>query len=280
LADVTDETAIDGTEANLAPRVTTGARSQVPAGRRRLILQLLRARGSVSVAHLEQQFGISAMTARRDLSVLEEEGLAHRTYGGAVLPASAAVEDSFEQRIGQAVEAKTRLAQATLSLVGDGETVFADCSTSSYFAIRELIGAGRDVTVVTNSLPVMQLVSDAARSELVGLGGSYRIVARSFVGPDTVRAARSLLADKALISVKGLTSDGALSDPDPLEAEVKRVMIEQSTESIFLLDGSKLDERGLVVVANLEDLSVVLAADVSDGEALRLGKLGHNVRRV
>jgi DeoR/GlpR family transcriptional regulator of sugar metabolism len=276
LADAPDGTALDGPA---APRGAQGARAKVPAGRQRLILQLLRARGSVSVADLETEFGISAMTARRDLRVLEEEGHAHRTYGGAVLPASAAIEDSFEQRIGQAVQAKMRLAQAVLDLVADGETIFVDSSTTAYFALRELIAAGREVTVVTNSLPVMQLVGDAARSELVGLGGSYRVVSRSFVGPDTVRTARSLLADKALISVKGLTSDGALSDPDPLEAEVKRVMIEQSTESILLLDASKLEGRGLAVIANLEDVSLVLAADVSDGEAAQLGKLARNVRR-
>ncbi len=277
MADHPDGAAVDRTS---EPRPVQGTRAQVPAGRRRLILQLLRARGSISVADLEQEFGISAMTARRDLRMLEEEGLAHRTYGGAVLPTSAALEDSFEQRIGRAVEAKARLAQATLDLVADGETILVDSSTTSYFAIRELISAGRELIVVTNSLPVMQLVGDAARAELVGLGGSYRPVARSFVGPDTVRTARSLLADKALISVKGLTSDGALSDPDPLEAEVKRAMIEQSTEPILLLDATKLEGRGLAVIANLEDVALVLAAGISDSEALRLGKLARNVRRV
>jgi len=277
LADHTDAAAVDRAA---APRAAQGSRAQVPAGRRRLILQLLRTRGSVSVADLEQEFGISAMTARRDLRMLEEEGLANRTYGGAVLPASAAGEDSFEQRIGQAVEAKARLAQATVDLIADGETVFVDSSTTSYFAIRELIGAGRELIVVTNSLPVMQLVGDAARAELVGLGGSYRPVARSFVGPDTVRTARSLLADKALISVKGVTSDGALSDPDPLEAEVKRAMIEQSTQPILQLDASKLESRGLAVIANLEDVALVIAAGISESEAVRLGTLARNVRRV
>lgn len=274
MADQTDGAAVDRTSA------VQGARAQVPAGRRRLILQLLRTRGSVSVADLEREFGISAMTARRDLRVLEEEGLAHRTYGGAVLPASAAVEDSFEQRIGQAVEAKARLAQASVDLIADGETIFVDSSTTAYFAIRELISAGRELIVVTNSLPVMSLVGDAARAELVGLGGTYRPVARSFVGLDTVRTARSLLADRALISVKGLTSDGALSDPDPFEAEVKRAMIEQSTEPILLLDASKLEGRGLAVIANIEDVALVLAAGISDSEALQLGKLARNVRRV
>jgi DeoR/GlpR family transcriptional regulator of sugar metabolism len=256
-----------------------GARAHLPAGRQRQILQLLRARGSVSVAALEKEFGISAMTARRDLRVLEEDGLAHRTYGGAVLPASAAIEDSFEQRIAQAVEAKTSLATAVVEIVAEDETVFVDSSTTAYYAVRELLSAGRELTVVTNSLPVMQLVGDGGRGELVALGGSYRPVARSFVGPETVRTGRSLLADTALISVKGLTSDGALSDPDPLEAEVKRVMIEQSTQSILLLDASKLEGRGLAVIASLEDVSLVIAAGISDAEALRLGKLARNVRR-
>jgi DeoR family transcriptional regulator of aga operon len=133
---------------------------------------------------------------------------------------------------------------------------------------------------VTNALPVMQLVADAPRAQLVALGGSFRPVVRSFVGPETVRAARALLGDKALISVKGLTSEGALSDPDPLEAEVKRVMIEQSTEPIFLLDASKLQRRGLAIVANLEDLAVVLATNLDDEAAEHLSRLSSNVRRV
>jgi DeoR family transcriptional regulator of aga operon len=231
------------------------------------------------VSDLEQEFGISAMTARRDLRVLEDDGHAHRTYGGAVLPASAAVEDSFEQRMTQAVPEKERLARAAAELVSDGETLFADSSTTAYFALRELVALGREITVVTNALPVMQLLADAPRVELVALGGSFRPVARSFVGPETERAGRALLGDKALISVKGLTSEGALSDPDPLEAEVKRVMIEQSTEPILLLDGSKLEGRGLAIIANLEDVGVVLATGLDDDSARQLSRLTPNVRR-
>jgi DeoR family transcriptional regulator of aga operon len=262
------------------PKLATGARAQVPASRQRRTLELLRAQGSVSVADLEQEFGISAMTARRDLRVLEEEGHAHRTYGGAVVPAAAGVEDSFEQRLAQAVPAKERLARAVVDLVEDGETIFVDSSTTAYFALRELVAAGRELTVVTNALPVMQLLADASRVELVSLGGSFRPVARSFVGPETIRTGKSLLADKALVSVKGLTSDGALSDPDPLEAEVKRLMIEQSTEPLLLLDASKLEGRGLAVIASLEDVALVLAAGVDDAAALQLAKLARNVRRV
>jgi DeoR/GlpR family transcriptional regulator of sugar metabolism len=277
VTDTTESTEVDGAAPD---RAASRGRAQVPASRQQRVLQLLRAQGSVSVSDLEQEFGISAMTARRDLRVLEEEGQAHRTYGGAVLPAAAGVEDSFEQRMNEALDDKERLANAAADLVADGDTVFVDCSTSAYVALRELVARGRELTVVTNALPVMQLVADAPRVKLVALGGSFRPVVRSFVGPETVRGARALLGDKALISVKGLTSEGALSDPDPLEAEVKRVMIEQSTQSIFLLQASKLERRGLAIVANLEDLSVVFATGLDDDAADHLSRLAPNVRRV
>ncbi|MDX6503231.1 MAG: hypothetical protein QOE29_356 [Gaiellaceae bacterium] len=277
MTDTTESTGVDGTAPD---RAVSRGRAQVPASRQQRILQLLRASGSVSVADLEQEFGISAMTARRDLRVLEDDGQAHRTYGGAVLPAAAGVEDSFEQRMGEAIGEKERLARAAAELIADGDTVFADCSTSAYVALREVMALGRELTVVTNALPVMQLVADAPRVKLVALGGSFRPGVRSFVGPETVRAARAFLGDKALISVKGLTSEGSLSDPDPLEAEVKRVMIEQSTTPIFLLDASKLQRRGLAIVANLEDLAVVLATGLDDDAADHLSRLAANVRRV
>jgi DeoR family transcriptional regulator of aga operon len=277
VSDTPDGTA---TEEATVSRGVPGGRAQVPASRQQRILQLLRSQGSVSVADLESAFGISAMTARRDLRVLEEEGHAHRTYGGAVLPAAAAVEDSFEQRLGQAVEEKERLARAASGLIDDGDTVFVDSSTTAYFALRELVAAGREITVVTNALPVMQLIADVPRIDLVGLGGSFRPVARSFVGPETVRGGRALLGDKALVSVKGLTSEGALSDPDPLEAEVKRFMMEQSREPILLLDASKLEGRGLAIIGKLEDIAIVLAAGIGDDEAQQLARFVPDVRRV
>ena len=79
----------------------------VPAERRRQILELLRERGSVSVATVEELFGVSPMTARRDLALLAQEGRARRTHGGAVLPELAAHEDSFETRYEQEVSENT-----------------------------------------------------------------------------------------------------------------------------------------------------------------------------
>src|SRR6516165_1986038 len=95
-------------------RGRNGKRPVVPAERRRLILEMLREQGSLTVGAVEEAFEVSPMTARRDLALLAEGGHARRTHGGAVLPGLAAHEDSFHSRLEQNVEEKLRLARAVV----------------------------------------------------------------------------------------------------------------------------------------------------------------------
>ena len=160
----------------------------LPEIRRRAIAEHVRARGSSSVADLEQEFQVSSMTIRRDLRELDRQGLAKRTHGGAVAPGLAAHEDSFNQRLDIDVAAKERLAIDAASLVEPGETVFVDCSTSGYYAAREIISRGISVSIITNSVPIMQLVASTdANVELIGTGGWMRKLTLSLVGPAAVR---------------------------------------------------------------------------------------------
>src|SRR3954453_16159786 len=107
--------------------------------RRSAILELLRARGAVTVTEVEGRFGVSPMTARRDLAELARQGVARRTHGGAVLPSISAQEDSFSQRVEVATEAKGRLAEAAVAMVNPGETVFLDSSLTPYFVARRIV---------------------------------------------------------------------------------------------------------------------------------------------
>src|SRR3954447_11778162 len=108
---------------------TSEPRGLLADARRSAIAERLRSTGSVTVAELEEQFGVSSMTARRDLAGLERQGLARRTHGGAVMPAIAAHEDSFASRLEVAAEAKQALAVAAAAAVQQGESVFLDSST-------------------------------------------------------------------------------------------------------------------------------------------------------
>jgi len=92
------------------------------------------------------------MTARRDLALLAESGYARRTHGGAMLPELAAHEDSFQSRLEQDIDVKTRLGKAVAATLKPNETVFIDSSSSAY-VVREILEAGTPVTLLTNSLP-------------------------------------------------------------------------------------------------------------------------------
>ena len=254
----------------------------VPAQRRELIAARLRAAGSISVSELESEFGVSPMTARRDLQTLEREGRARRTHGGAVSPSLATQEDSFESRLTQSQASKESLGRAARELVEDGEAVFIDSSTTAYFAVRSLLAAGLRVTVLTNSVPVMELVARAElpQADLIGLAGSLRKATRSFVGPATIDAIERHFADKALFSVNGVAPGGVLTEADPLEAEVKRQMLARARRTILMLDGSKFERAGLSAIVEVKTIAKVLVADATPAQLQHLAAAGVDVEEV
>jgi DeoR/GlpR family transcriptional regulator of sugar metabolism len=229
--------------------------------RRSAIADLLRDAGAVTVTELESRFGVSPMTARRDLAELERQGVARRTHGGAVLPSISAKEDSFAQRVEIATDAKAKLAEVAVAMLAPRETVFLDSSSTTYFVARRIVEIGLGVTVITNSLPVMEIIaaSETPNVNLVGIGGTLRPLTRSYVGPYAVHTVLGHFADRLFLSVKGVTRDGVLTDADELEAEVKRSMIAQSEEPVLLIDDSKLGARGQNAIARITDVSTVLA---------------------
>jgi DeoR/GlpR family transcriptional regulator of sugar metabolism len=276
---MTQPTTEQGTPGSIPEAAELGA---IPEDRRRSIADLLLATGAVTVSQVETRFGVSAMTARRDLGELERRGLARRTHGGAVLPNAAGHEDSFDRRLNVATAPKRMLARAAIELLNPHDTVFLDSSTTTYFVAREIIASGVAATVLTNSLPIMTLLaSDAGPNiELIGVGGTLRTLTRSFVGAGATRTVNEHYADRLFLSVKGVVDGDTLTDADSLEADVKRSMIAHARESVLLIDGSKLTERGLIAIAPLSQISIALATDISADQAAALGRSGTTVRVV
>ena len=162
------------------------------------------------------------------------------------------------------------------------ETVFLDSSSTSYFVARRIVETGLATTVLTNSLPVMELVFNEGgpNVELIGVGGALRRLTRSFVGPFAVRTVQGHFADRLFLSAKGLTASGMMTDADALEAEVKRTMIAQAGESTLLVDSTKLAVRGLSLIGSVAELSNVLAHGLSGDEATMLQATGATVELI
>ena len=247
--------------------------------RRSMVTEMLQASGVVTITDLQARFGVSPMTARRDLAVLADRGVARRTHGGAVLPRIAAGENAFTHRLREAPDAKARLAEAAFAMLSAGETVFLDASSTTYFVARLIAERGLAVRVITNSLPVLQELSgsDQEAIEVVAIGGTFRRLTCSYVGPAAVRSVRDHFADRLLMSVTGVSGGGVMTDADVLEAEVKRAMLEQAERSVLMLDDSKLSARGRQAIGPVSQVSLVLADGLAADATAQLAELGADV---
>lgn len=237
--------------------------------RRRLIADKLRKSGGITVAELKHEFGISAMTARRDLNELERLGIARRSHGGAVAVSFSAHESDFEARIHAARDVKRQLARLAVTLVRPGGSVFLDGSSTSYYIAEELISADLPITVITNALPVLQRLGElaSARIAVVATGGELRHRSQSFVGPDAVHTIKTRFADIVFLSAKGISHDGHLTEADAFAAEVKRTMIAHAERRVLVFDASKFGERGLTTICELSELTTVVTDDSADFRA-------------
>ena len=140
-------------------------------------------------------------------------------------------------------EGEARLADAAFAVLAGGETVFLDSSSTAYLVACRIAEGACHVKVITNSGPIMQVLAcvDYPKLELFAVGGTLRRPPGSYVGPASVSAIRQHFADKAFLSVTGMTPSGVLTDADEHEAAVKRAMIEQAEEAVlFLLDTEEL----------------------------------------
>ena len=129
------------------------------------------------------------MTVRRDLATLQEEGHARRTHGGAVALGYARHETEFAARVKTNRKLKERIAGAAVALVRAEDAVFLDGSSTSYYIARELLERDLEITLLTNSLPILTLVSQtgAGSANLIVTGGELRRRSLSFCGPHAVR---------------------------------------------------------------------------------------------
>ena len=119
--------------------------------RRNLILEKLQEEKKVVVSELSQQFGVSEETIRRDLEKLEKEGLATKSYGGAVLNESTSIDMPFNVRKKANVSGKQKIAEIVASLIHDGDHIILDASSTAVF-VAKAIKDKENLTVITNSI--------------------------------------------------------------------------------------------------------------------------------
>ncbi len=228
------------------------------------ILERLRTAGPTEVAALSRELGVSGATVRRDLTYLEAEGMLRRVHGGAAPLGTA--EPPFEVVAGDHQDAKHRVAAVAAGLVRDGDVLLVDIGTTTHHLARAL--RGREVTVITSSLPVYEELADDEAVELIVLGGVVRRNYRSLVGFLTEQAIRQVHADVLFLGTSGVRRDGSVLDTTAVEVPVKRAMLEAAERAVLVADASKFPGRGIARVCGPADLAAVVTEPGSDPETL------------
>lgn len=204
-----------------------------------MILEMVRANGAVSLRELARVVQTSEVTVRRDVRVLEAEGLLDRRHGGAVLPGGFAGESGFPQRSMAATAEKTAIAEFAAGLVGEGEAIVVGAGSTTQELARRLARVP-GLTVVTNSLLVAQALAHANRVEVVMTGGTLRGSNYALVGSGAEQALHGLRVSRAFLSGAGLTAERGLSTPNMLAASVDRALVSAAAEVVVLADHTKL----------------------------------------
>lgn len=236
------------------------------AERQDLLLALIETQQRVSVPDIVQRFAVSAATARRDLEALAEQGKIRRYHGGALALREAPPEPPAMQRRSEQKEEKARIGAAAAALVQDGDTVFLSSGTTVLEVARGL-RERRRLTVITNSLPVMNALADLEDLTLLCLGGVLRRSELSLVGPVAEQAVREVRADKVIIGLRGLDLDHGLTNADLQETRIDRIMLEAAREVIVVADHTKLARASMARVAPI-DVVDMLVTDTQAPDAL------------
>lgn len=225
------------------------------------ILDHLAAAGSVSVAVLAAELGVSDMTIRRDLLELERDGRLLRVHGGAVLaetPASVAMdseEPRFDARLRRGSDAKSAIAACAAGIVAGYRTCAIDVGTTTYLMAGHLREAGH-LKVFTNSLRVSTHL-DGGAPEVYVAGGRVRPEEMSVWGPTAVAQFEKLWFDVAVLGTSGITSEGFF-DYSFEDTDMKRVYLRRSGFKILLCDSAKFQRMSLVQVGTLADINLLI----------------------
>ena len=227
--------------------------------RRALILQLLEQKDEVLVTQLSKDTGISEVTIRKDLTILQNRNLLIRTRGGAMRkPVENQNEDTAidTKRLFNFKE-KARIGEEAAKLIKDGDFIMLDSGTTTLEVARHLDGF-RNLHILTNSMNIATELMGYKRFDVVLLGGNVRVNSQSVVGPLALSTLRNFSGYKLFLGVDSFSIENGVSTPNMEEALINQVMIQQAAKVIAVFDSSKFNKRSFMHIADVHQLDCII----------------------
>lgn len=231
--------------------------------RRNLILEKLQEEKRVVVGELSQLYGVSEETIRRDLDNLDKDGLAVKSYGGALINENTSIDMPFNVRKKRNVTGKQKIAELVAGLINDGEHIILDASTTAVF-IAKAIKQKSNLTVITNSIEIIIELSDVSDWNIISSGGSLKEGYLALVGPHAIEGLSSYNVEKAILSCKGIDIEKGITDGNEQFSQAKQTMQRSAKQSIFAIDSSKFEEIAFSKICDVNQADIIVTDEKPD----------------
>ena len=231
--------------------------------RQKLILSMLARQRRLSVTDIVRQFSISEATARRDLESLTSQGKAQRVHGGVIAVEQAPPELPILDRESEQLDEKRRIGRAAASLVAEHESLFLGSGTTVLEVARNL-REHKNLTVITNSLPVLNILAGIPGITVISLGGMLRESELSFIGHITEQAMIEVHADKVFMGTRGASLEHGFTNDYLQETLTDRAILKSGREVIMVADHTKLNRVSTVLLAPLNSVHTFVTDSRAD----------------
>ena len=223
--------------------------------RRNKILHEVMNQKEVSINDLAAKFQVTTETIRKDVGFLQEKNLLAKKHGAVELT-KPFLESEFSVKEKQQMKEKNAIAEKALAFIPQNASLYLDTSTT-VLQLAKLLVMRNDLTIVTNSLQISQILATSDNQVLLA-GGQFRKKSNSYVGAWTLNALQSLNLDLGFLGCDGFSKTGP-TIRSYQELEIKSTVIAHCQKNMILCDSSKIGNQGLYTFADFQDIDMVLA---------------------
>jgi len=217
------------------------------------ILELLSRHQRSEVSSLSELLGVSQVTVRKDLDMLEERGLVHREHGYACLNPT----NDIGKRLAFNYDIKKRIARWAAAMVDEGETVMIESGSCCALLAEELANEQKDVTIITNSVFIANFIRHASHTKIILLGGCYQPESQVLVGPMTRKCGEIFFSDKFFVGTDGFMPGFGFTGKDHLRSQTVMDLSENARDIFVLTDSEKFYHQGVLGLVRLENVTGV-----------------------
>jgi DeoR/GlpR family transcriptional regulator of sugar metabolism len=227
--------------------------------RRDYILQELMKKGTIRVKDVSNRFGVSEVTIRKDLELLEMKNLLLRVRSGAIRLNHNYIGDDFSinEKQQKNFKEKQLIGKVAATLINENDTIIFDSGTTTLEVAKNLTKF-QNLSIITNALNIAIILNEYKRFPVIIPGGYLREKSMSLVGPFAEEFLKKFYCDKLFLGIDSFNFERGVSTPNMEEASMNQTMISISKEVIAVFDSSKFDKHSFATIAPVTKINTIV----------------------